>query len=375
MKFPFVILFCLSTTLLPAQKEVYGNLKLTYPTNSTYDTFMVKDSQGTVVVPYESITVQGKKTISYSLNIGSAINGSFSIYFGGSKDAVNDTLYFLSQGKNFSVEIKDSFALRNHIHFILKDVYSFEDIYDKYMQYINAQMQQYTSLLKQKPETAISRDQYTLQAGLDFVKNNLSNPYINDLFAIFIIHPPFFKVYFEQANDFYVQYLKEKIKDPGKQKLIEDKIESLKISLSEGNKAPIFSTRTIQDEFINNNTLKGKNAMIIFWATWCVPCMQELPDIKEIHEKYKDENLQMISVSLDTDSMQMVKVINKNNLDWAQVFNNKELIKAFQINPIPALFIIDENGIIIYNSIDRMKKYNLTDLQGLKAFLKKKFNH
>src|SRR5690606_8639985 len=101
-----------------------------------------------------------------------------------------------------------------------------------------------------------------------------------------------------------------------------DRMERLKNSLKEGTKAPFFSARSIQGASINANYLSGKNVLLIFRATWCGPCMEELPYLKQINEEYKGQNLQMISVSLDRDSLRMAKVINENKLNWTHIFNS-----------------------------------------------------
>lgn len=371
MKFFLVISFCTVCITSSAQKKLYASLQLVYPGELTYDTLLIKDSEGKMVSEKSKLT-SGEKTVNtYLINVGSITEGSFSIYFGGSSSKVNDTLFFLSSGKKLLIEIEDSFALRNHINFKLRNVYNFDELYKRYNQYLSFQTRKYDSVIKRNPNHKLSQHQYFLKAGFDFVKKNVGNPYSIDLFSVFIINHS--NVKYDEAYQFYTKNLKDNIHDPKTRKFVEDKIEKLKQSLDEGNKAPAFSARSIDHKLINSDSLLGKNVLLIFWATWCVPCMQEIPYLKEIKKEYKGDNLVIISVSLDSDSTKMANVVSEKKLNWVHIFNNRPMIESFRINPIPAIFLIDEKGVIIYNSINSGN--GLDNLERLKFLLNQKFKH
>lgn len=353
-----------------AQSNLYANLRLIYPANLTYDTLLIKDAKGKTVSETTKAMPGGKMINTYLINVGSINVGSFSIYFGGSSSNVNDTLYFQSRGKDLGVELKDSFALRDKIDLELVNVFNFEKLYNNYNQYCDLRMQKYDTAVKTNPSQNISRQEYLLKAGFDFVRENVTNPYNVELFSVFIINPSQFNVGYAEANQFYIKYLKPAIQNSRARKFVEEKIEALKHSLIAGNQAPSFSAHSINNKLINNETLLGKNVLLIFWATWCVPCMQEIPSLKQIHEEYKDDNLVMVSVSLDSDSLKMITEVNEQKLDWTQIFNSKFMLGSFRINPIPATFLIDEKGVIIYNSISSESGNNLAEL---KSLLRRKF--
>jgi thiol-disulfide isomerase/thioredoxin len=355
-----------------AQNKYAATLQLVYPTQLAYDTLLVKDDEGKIISETSKITREGKTINTYLINVGSITGGSFTIYFGDSLSEVNDSLYFLSRGKDLLIELKDSFALRNRIHFKLRNVYNFDELYQRYIQYCSSQMQKYDSLIKASPDYIRSKQQYLLKAGLDFVKKNVENPYSIDLFAVFVISPQSHAKYSE-ANQFYVNNLKNRIKEPKIRRFVEQKMEILKHSVEEGNKAPFFSARSIHNQLINSDSLLGKNVLLNFWATWCVPCMKELPSLKGIYEKYKEDNLVMISISLDRDSLKMANMVIEKKMNWLHIFNNNAIRESFQVNPIPHTFLIDEKGVIIYNSLHR--ENGAPDPQILESFLKQKFKH
>jgi len=375
MKFIISICFCILSLASTAQKNYYATLRLVCPMQLAYDTLLVKNSEGKVVSETSALTREGKNIHTYLINVGSITEGSFSIYFGGSLSEVNDTLFFLSHGKDLLIEIKDSFALRDRINFKLRNVYNFNELYKRYNQYCDSQMQKYFSLIKPIPDNKLSEQQYSLNVRLDFVKKNKNNPYTIDLFAFYVLssHSTTPNATYSEINSFYIKNLKNNIKNAKFRTLVESKIEHLKQSLNEGSKSPAFSARSIDNKLINSNTLLGKNILLTFWATWCEPCMKELPYLKQINEKYKGDNLVIISVSLDRDSIKMANMVKEKKLNWVQIFNNKSLLELFRINPIPAIFLIDEKGLIQYNSINRDNE--TADLEILRSLLKEKFKH
>ena len=174
MKFILILAFCTSCITSAAQKKVYAKLQLVYPVTLTYDTILVQSGASEIIFENSNFTKDGKKIRTYRIVLDSIMESSFSIYFGGSATAVNDSLYFLSHGQDLFVELKDSFALRDRIHFKLKNVYNFEQLYEQYGQYFHSQMRRYDSLIKINPSYPLSDQQYALKTGFDFIKKNLN---------------------------------------------------------------------------------------------------------------------------------------------------------------------------------------------------------
>lgn len=355
-----------------AQKKLCAKLQLIYPESIIYKTLLVKNSEGKVLSEMERTKKEGKSVDTYLMYVDSPTQSSFSIFFGGSLSKVSDTLYFIGHGMEMRIEIGDSFALRDQIKLKLRNVYNFEELYERYIEDCNIQTQNYYSLVKRNPNYNLSEQQYAIEAKLDFVKKNVSNPYAIDLFSFFVIGTAS-NLNHDKIYQFYINHLKNKIEDPKIRQLVESKIEVLKQSLEEGNTAPVFSAVSVQNELINSKILLGKNIILTFWATWCNPCITELPYLKEIHQQYKKDNLVIVAVSLDTDSLKMANMICEKEMNWVQIFNNRSIIESYRINPIPATFLIDEKGVIIYNSINRREESG--DLHILRLLLKQKFNH
>ena len=100
-------------------------------------------------------------------------------------------------------------------------------------------------------------------------------------------------------------------------------------------------------------SLKGKYVYIDVWATWCGPCRGEIPFLKTIEEKYKDKNIEFVSISVDVDKDhdKWKKFVTDKQLGGIQLFADKnwlsDFIKAFNINSIPRFILIDPKGVVI----------------------------
>jgi len=126
--------------------------------------------------------------------------------------------------------------------------------------------------------------------------------------------------------------------------------------IKSGNTSPSFVVNDYKGNVVSLNKLKGKYILISFWATWCGPCLAEIPMLQKIRKEYKIDDLAIISVSCDTDSAAFIKKISELNMKWIHVFGNVELRNKFGNKPIPSLYLIDPNGIIKFSSWEDEEK-------------------
>ncbi|MEO7049282.1 MAG: TlpA disulfide reductase family protein [Ferruginibacter sp.] len=124
-----------------------------------------------------------------------------------------------------------------------------------------------------------------------------------------------------------------------------------KLASSENMQAPNFKVSDIDGNKIELKDCKGKYVLINFWASWCVPCVGELPAIKKISDQYFPEKLVIITNTNDNDSSAFLKAVKKYGMTaWANVYRDFDFTKKFGgSGAIPQLFLIDPNGKIIYN--------------------------
>jgi cytochrome c biogenesis protein CcmG/thiol:disulfide interchange protein DsbE len=118
-----------------------------------------------------------------------------------------------------------------------------------------------------------------------------------------------------------------------------------------GKTMPKFQLSTPQGQLVSSESLLGKGPIIInFWATWCIPCMQEMSAMKPMFEKYKAQGLQVVSISID-DSKTAPKVpamVRQKGFPYLILLDpTKDVYRKFGISNVPELLIIDSKGNIV----------------------------
>lgn len=139
-------------------------------------------------------------------------------------------------------------------------------------------------------------------------------------------------------------------------------------SLKKGKIAPDFTMQDIAKMPISLSKHKGKYVLLNFWASWCTPCIEEFPAIKKIRENFNIDRLEIISVNLDSDSLKFRNAIEKYQMNWLHISSNTDLLKKYAVTGIPVLYLINQNGEIVY-SRDEEKDFSLNILS---TFLKEK---
>lgn len=101
----------------------------------------------------------------------------------------------------------------------------------------------------------------------------------------------------------------------------------------------------------SSEAFKGKYIYIDFWATWCKPCIKEIPDIVKLKEEYKGKNIEFVSISIDAGKQEWIDYVQKESLDgpqyWLDEKNKKIYSTSFNISMIPRFVLIDDEGKII----------------------------
>lgn len=143
--------------------------------------------------------------------------------------------------------------------------------------------------------------------------------------------------------------------------------------LEKGMKSPEF----IDYENFNGDTtslsdLKGKYVYIDVWATWCGPCIREIPDFKTIEKKYKGKNIEFVGISIDERTRPIYnyerwkEMIIEREIGGIQLFAdaawNSKFTKAYGIDSIPRYLLIDPDGNIVTGNAPRPSDPKLIDL-------------
>jgi len=142
----------------------------------------------------------------------------------------------------------------------------------------------------------------------------------------------------EQPNGAYLETARQMIKDPRRAR---EKF------------APDFTFVSSEGEHIALEDLRGKVVLIDFWATWCPPCVESVPEIRNLYKRYsKEGNFVIIGISSDDDEQEWRDFTAKNKMVWPQ-YRDKDhrIVSAFGIRAFPTYILIDHEGIVRYSSI------------------------
>lgn len=140
------------------------------------------------------------------------------------------------------------------------------------------------------------------------------------------------------------------------------------LALKSGSEAPDFVVKNRTDGEVLLSSLKGKKVYIDVWATWCGPCIREIPALKELEKELHDENIEFVSVSIDQakDKEKWLNFIKEKELGGLQLMANgdwkSDIATAYNIKGIPRFLLIDEAGKIISANAPRPSTPNIKEV-------------
>jgi thiol-disulfide isomerase/thioredoxin len=99
---------------------------------------------------------------------------------------------------------------------------------------------------------------------------------------------------------------------------------------------------------VDLSRLQGKVVLVDFWATWCPPCRGEVPNVRQIYEKYHAKGFEIVGISLDNDKDSLQHFVAENKMEWPQYFDGlqwkNKYARQFGIESIPTMWLVDKTG-------------------------------
>ena len=109
--------------------------------------------------------------------------------------------------------------------------------------------------------------------------------------------------------------------------------------------APDFVLKSAAGKNIRLSEYKGRIVMLNFWATWCGPCTQEIPQLNILHESLDPDDFELLGINLDKDHSKAIRLANKLDINFPILFDEENNVsRSFAIDAMPTTIIIDRSG-------------------------------
>ena len=140
-----------------------------------------------------------------------------------------------------------------------------------------------------------------------------------------------------------------------------------------GKPAPDFEAATLDGKPFRLSALRGKVVLLDFWATWCAPCVAELPNVKKAHDTFAKQGLVVVGVSFDQSASKARDYVADKQLAWPQVWAEKAdkgpIAELYGVSAIPAVFLIGPDGVVAATDLhgDKLIDTIKIEIQKLKS--------
>ena len=113
--------------------------------------------------------------------------------------------------------------------------------------------------------------------------------------------------------------------------------------------APNFTLPGLDGKMVSLNDYRGKVVLLNIWATWCPPCVDEMPSMEKLYQELTGEGLEILAVSIDESGAKTVRpFMKKHRLSFPALIDSKGVITSlYQTTGVPESFILDKDGIIV----------------------------
>lgn len=109
-----------------------------------------------------------------------------------------------------------------------------------------------------------------------------------------------------------------------------------------------FALPDLAGKTVRLSDFKGRAVLVDFWATWCGPCLDELPDLKALYAKYKDRGFTIVGISIDDMGKEVVgPFVRENQVSYPILLAGPDPVQGFQVPGLPTAYLIDRRGFIV----------------------------
>jgi peroxiredoxin len=133
--------------------------------------------------------------------------------------------------------------------------------------------------------------------------------------------------------------------------------------LRPGNLAFDFTGKDLDGRTYHLKDLRGQVVQVVFWATWCVPCVEEIPTMRQVYARYRDRGFVVLGVVVPNDQTKagVREFATQHKMDYPIVWDGADaIVNRYRIDAIPQIFLIGRDGVIRYAGGELPEGYDAT---------------
>ena len=208
--------------------------------------------------------------------------------------------------------------------------------------------------------------QKKLHTKIEFIKKHIDSYYALNTFSYSVLNSPYFD---SDSLSVIFSLFSNKLKHTviGKQA---DSVINKKLTLPLNKVLPGISFKTDSGKVYSMTGYKDKQYVLVcFWASWCTPCIKNIPLLKKLDDTYRSKGLQLISISIDVEEERWKFALMKNPMPWLQTCTlqkymaDQTIMKNFAVDAVPQYFLIDKTGKVVYNNFQAKDNDSYAELQ------------
>ncbi|MBW2149775.1 MAG: TlpA family protein disulfide reductase [Deltaproteobacteria bacterium] len=113
-----------------------------------------------------------------------------------------------------------------------------------------------------------------------------------------------------------------------------------------------FQTEDLQGKLVSLSNFRGKIVLLNFWATWCKPCVVEMPDLEKLHQRYKNDGLVVLTINYGETKEKVKGFMTRNRLNLPVLLDpTKKISKRYRTFALPTTYLVDRAGYLLAGAI------------------------
>jgi peroxiredoxin len=142
-------------------------------------------------------------------------------------------------------------------------------------------------------------------------------------------------------------------------------------SIAPSSPAPDFTLKSLDGPNLRLQEQRGKVVLLNFWATWCSPCREEMPQLNKLYEKYRSSGFTLLGVNVDEDSRNAAGIAGQMGVKFPVLFDSdKRVSKLYELKAMPSTVMIDRDGRVRFLNRGYKSGTELEYDQQIRALLK-----